>query len=114
MRRSRRTASMGLVSALIAAALWWAGAPPAAAYPAGRLATAQSWCLDNLPAAGVVANYCNGSLTQTWALTVVDWVGGQPRYQVRNIDTCLVAFASNGRVGTYRCNSAWADQVWAF
>jgi hypothetical protein len=27
---------------------------------------------------------------------------------------CLVAFASSGRVGTYTCNSAWADQVWGF
>lgn len=114
MHRSRRTVSMALVSSLIAAALSFVGAPPADAYPRGWLQTSQYWCLENHPSAGIVANHCLGSVAQSWSLEIVTWVGTSPRYRVRGGDTCLVAFASNGRVGTYTCNSAWADQVWSF
>jgi hypothetical protein len=107
---------MALASFLIAAALSFVGASPASADAFGRLQTSQGWCLESHISAGIVANLCNSSWAQLWNLEIVAYVGQDPRYRVRNEGTndCLVAFASSGRVGTYRCNSAWADQVWAF
>jgi hypothetical protein len=82
----------------------------------GRLNNQIGLCLENHISAGVVANNCNSRVEQRWTLKIVAYVGEEPRYQVVSSRTgdCLVALASSGRVTTYDCNSAWADQVWAF
>lgn len=66
--------------------------------------------------ADVVTSTCAGLQSGKWEFTVVTYVGTSPRYSVRNTSSggCLVAFAASGDVGTYTCNSNYADQVWAF
>jgi hypothetical protein len=72
-------------------------------------------CLDSRNGA-VYTNGCAGLPGEYWTFTVVTYVGTSPRYSVRNAHTnqCLVAFASSGNVGTYTCNTNWADQIWSF
>jgi hypothetical protein len=114
MRRSRRALSMFLASLLVVTVMSVTGAQPASADATGLLATAQGNCLEPGSPPDTIPCY---DMTQLyWELKIVAWVGDSPRYSVRNLyfNTCLVAFASSGNVGTYRCNSAWADQVWAF
>lgn len=119
MHTSRRVAAMALASLVIAAALSFVGTPPASADEAGELMNGLGQCLENHVSAGIVANtICNDEARpeHRWTLHIVARVNGDPRYSVRNGRTgkCLVALASSERVTTYDCNSAWADQVWAF
>jgi hypothetical protein len=98
------------------------GAQPAQAAVTGQLKvllgtapTTYGECLAPLNTNDVYTFPCHGGVSQKWELTVVNYVNHQPRYSIRNpwINECLVAFASSGDVGTYTCNSNWADQVWA-
>lgn len=114
MTRARRAASMILASLLVVAGLSFVDPPPASADASGRLGTSQNLCL----VAGYPpsADQCLDHPGTQWWLTIVDRVGDSPRYSVYNayFNSCLVAFASSGNVSLYRCNSNWADQVWAF
>jgi hypothetical protein len=111
---------MILTSLLVVAGLAVVGPQPASADAYGRLSTSQDWCLaageGGTPPASPHAARCTDTPDNDWHLQIVARVGDSPRYSVRNswFNICLVAFASSGRVGTYQCNSAWADQVWAF
>lgn len=120
MTGALRGATMGLVAVLATAGLWVVAAPPAHADVTGWLQTAQGNCLGNDFGTIVAISRADcASDPDYWALEIVARVGDSPRYRVRTVTSnapgCLVAYASTGRVGLHHtCNSAWADQVWAF
>lgn len=120
-RADRRTGTLPLVArvvlALAVAAVTLTIAPaPADAAVSAQLGVVHGYrCLTSGGQDILQAVECHGLSQQRWELTVVSYVGDTPLYSIRGAyGGCLVAYASTGRVGTYTCNSSYADQVWTF
>lgn len=116
-RRGRLPLLSKIVLALVVVAVPMTMAPaPANAAVTTHLGVAHGHrCLTSGGQDILQAVECYGLSQQRWTMTVVYYVGDSPRYSIKGAyGGCLVAYASTGRVGTYTCNSSYADQVWAF